>query len=692
LASGATSAAIVTAALGTAVVALLQRRGALAIAVGVAVVAVSSLWWGVHTETHGGLPTLHGLSEVRRSLQAARLPLAAFHLPLVHTPGIVALCALTAGLAAVAGRALGTRYPALSLVPAGGLLVGSAILLPTTAAGLLGLVLGALGFMVVGGSRRAARRTLAVVAAVSLGAAALTVVWAAAGTGSGAVSPGGRIVPAVAPSALSLATDLTGVETKDANVVLFTARSPISTYWQVTALSTYVDGQWVPDQATEAVLGGATPAVPSVPTADLHLFTARITLSAYSGRLLPAPPSTVEATGAPSLVVTPAGVVATAALRPGGSYTATATVPAAVSDLPAVAPSPSADTAVGPVPAVVRALALSITAGQSTPLEKAEALTDYFRSGRFHYAVGASLRSSADSLVTFLTRTRTGSCEQFAGAFAVLARVSGLAARVAVGFTPGRPSGGVSVVRGGDAHAWPQVLVDGNWVSFEPTPQLPSGELSPPGVLGPTGLGQPNPTGPGSLPHVSIPKLPIASPTAPPTTVRAPVSARPSSGGAPWVIGVVVAALTAGVIALWFLRRRTPMDRLVRSWRAIDRTLARRGLARPPSSTPMGHVRALSGHRAGEQATATLGDMTIVATIIESVNYGFAELSPEDVTRAAGASRRARRAILSGALSYPTEPGFEVFGAPGRSGVTTDPELRVEVGSDPQDGVGSRRS
>ena len=70
----------------------------------------------------------------------------------------------------------------------------------------------------------------------------------------------------------------------------------------------------------------------------------------------------------------------------------------------------------------------------------------------------------------------------------MLARASGLATRVAVGFTPGRSEHGVTVVRGSDAHAWPEVLIGGTWVSFEPTPQLPSGELSPPGVLGPSGL------------------------------------------------------------------------------------------------------------------------------------------------------------------------------------------------------------
>ncbi len=660
LASGAGWAAFVTAAIGSVVVALLFRRGALAIVAGVLAVAVSSLLWGAHSATRDGVLSIQGFSAARRSLQASHVPLARFHLPLIHSPGIVILCALAAGLAAVAGRALGTRYPALALLPAGGLLVCSAILLPATAAAVAGLFLGAFGLLVLAGDQGPALRTSVAVAAVALGTAALTLVWTTSGSGSGAVSPGGRTVPAVAPSALSLANDLIGIETRDANAVLFEAKTPISTYWQVTSLTRFVDDRWVPDAATEAVLGGQAPPGLPPPGGSRQLFTARVTDAAYVGRLLPVPPSTVAASGASAPVVTSAGVAATSPLVPGSSYEATAAVPAAVADSPTGAPF-GEDTALGPIPTSVRTLALSVTSGQTTPLEKAEALTDFFRSGRFHYKVSVPSPSGADPLVSFLTRTQTGSCEQFAGAFAVMARVSGLAARVAIGFTPGRPGNGMSIVRGSDAHAWPEVLVGGSWVSFEPTPQLPSGELSPPGVLGPSGLGHPNPTGARSLPPVSLPRAPTVAPTVPPAIVPAPVATHAGDTGVLWGLGVLTGiVIAAGLLVLRISRRRSPLEDVVRSWRAIDRALTRRGLARPMSSTPTGHVGALSERRTDEQASATLQDMTTVAAILREVTYGSAELSPEDVARAAQASRRARRAILDGALSSPVAPGFEV--------------------------------
>ncbi|WP_017586192.1 transglutaminase-like domain-containing protein [Nocardiopsis ganjiahuensis] len=65
-----------------------------------------------------------------------------------------------------------------------------------------------------------------------------------------------------------------------------------------------------------------------------------------------------------------------------------------------------------------------------------------------------------------------GTSEQFASAFAMLARAAGLPSRVAVGFAPGTPDGeGRYEVRTGDAHAWGEVYFDGlGWVPFHVTP------------------------------------------------------------------------------------------------------------------------------------------------------------------------------------------------------------------------------
>jgi transglutaminase-like putative cysteine protease len=118
-----------------------------------------------------------------------------------------------------------------------------------------------------------------------------------------------------------------------------------------------------------------------------------------------------------------------------------------------------------------------------TPFEKLLLLQNRFRGGYQHRLPGRAevnevevkASASADYLVEFLTETKTGYCQQFATAFAVLARMLGYPARVSVGFLPGetsieRPTH--YLVRGNDAHAWPEVYFnEAGWVAFEPTPR-----------------------------------------------------------------------------------------------------------------------------------------------------------------------------------------------------------------------------
>lgn len=120
----------------------------------------------------------------------------------------------------------------------------------------------------------------------------------------------------------------------------------------------------------------------------------------------------------------------------------------------------------------VRQLALDLTAEAATPYERSRALQDYLRT--FTYDLSVPPGHGGDALETFLFSTKRGYCEQFAGAFAAMARAVGLPARVAVGFTPGETEPGdptVFHVRGENAHAWPEVYFAGaGWVAFEPTP------------------------------------------------------------------------------------------------------------------------------------------------------------------------------------------------------------------------------
>jgi hypothetical protein len=62
----------------------------------------------------------------------------------------------------------------------------------------------------------------------------------------------------------------------------------------------------------------------------------------------------------------------------------------------------------------------------------------------------------------------------------------------------------------------------------------------------------------------------------------------------------------------------------------------------------------------------------VVATILQNATYGSVELGPEEADRAIRAGRRARRAILNGALATPPLSGVANLTAMPPSRVTSD--------------------
>lgn len=132
----------------------------------------------------------------------------------------------------------------------------------------------------------------------------------------------------------------------------------------------------------------------------------------------------------------------------------------------------------GPYAKTLKTIAQSITAGVSSPFEKAEALQNYFLSGKFTYDLKPGLPDSTRWLLDFLTTDKRGFCQQFSWAFAVLARLLGIPTRIAVGYTAGAEgSHGTWTVKTTDAHAWPEIYVPkAGWVRFEPTPSGSTGQ------------------------------------------------------------------------------------------------------------------------------------------------------------------------------------------------------------------------
>src|SRR5258705_12458102 len=110
-------------------------------------------------------------------------------------------------------------------------------------------------------------------------------------------------------------------------------------------------------------------------------------------------------------------------------------------------------------------MAFSAVDPQTTGYAAAKELEGYLKDNN-RLATGGDLPTGHGyaQLQYFLTKTHRGTSEQFATAYAVLARVLGFPARVAGGFRqqPHTEADGRHTVRNADAKAWPEGDLDGH--------------------------------------------------------------------------------------------------------------------------------------------------------------------------------------------------------------------------------------
>ncbi|HNB51389.1 MAG TPA: transglutaminase domain-containing protein, partial [Anaerolineales bacterium] len=123
------------------------------------------------------------------------------------------------------------------------------------------------------------------------------------------------------------------------------------------------------------------------------------------------------------------------------------------------------------IPARVYDMAAGVTIAQQTPFDRAVALERFLRS--YPYSLDLPVPPTDQDVVDyFLFDLRRGYCDYYATAMVVLARASGLPARLAVGYASGTydPANNRYVVTAADAHSWAEIYFPGvGWVPFEPT-------------------------------------------------------------------------------------------------------------------------------------------------------------------------------------------------------------------------------
>jgi len=323
----------------------------------------------------------------------------------------------------------------------------------------------------------------------------------------------------------------------------------------------------------------------------------------------------------------------------------------------------------------VRALAEEVTAGMPPEAfyDRARAVEAHLR-GRYDYSLDTwPTRADVDPVEDFLFEHRSGHCEHFASAMAVLLRTLGIPARVATGFSGGdwNEFGQFYVVRQRHAHAWVEAYVPSirDWVAFDPTPLA---EATPP----PTGwLARLD----GRLAHLRLvwnsyvvnyssqeqrdmmrgaTELLSWLSESLPAWGSALFSLEGGGGGglggavALGVLAVLVAG--AALLARRLLRgRRGGRARRgavgcpsVGFYRRMEAILRRRGFRREPAATPLEFVRAViaKGGAAYEPAAA-------IADAFCRVRYGgwrLSEAEHSSVLRALALLERARRSDRGG--------------------------------------------
>jgi transglutaminase-like putative cysteine protease len=412
-------------------------------------------------------------------------------------------------------------------------------------------------------------------------------------------------------------------------VTLFTVRSEQAAYWRSVALEHFDGRIWHPSESADVPQGipveSGTPLRStrrSIESDTSQRVVQAITVARLVDPWLPAAYDPIQVSSSGPLRYDPrtSTLISPDGLGPGYSYTvvSSAAVPTS-EDLNRLGPVGGIQAAQflqlpDGLPPEIPAIAHRLSDDQPTPYLKILAIQQHLRS--FRYDLNVRPTEGVDDIVNFLTVTKAGYCQQFAGTMAVLLRSLGIPARVVVGFIPGVRREGAWRVSTHESHAWVEVLFPTyGWLAFEPTPTrynpgatsyaLVQRSLRPAGQQG--GQGECGLTiGPGPIlqacPRTDAGSDPTSPETRPPgrgdgTTDR-PEGTRQTEEGRGWRSWLLPGGL--GLLALLALlipvsklarrrlalaRARDPRDQVLATYRVMTDQAADLGLARHDAET-----------------------------------------------------------------------------------------------------------
>ncbi len=117
--------------------------------------------------------------------------------------------------------------------------------------------------------------------------------------------------------------------------------------------------------------------------------------------------------------------------------------------------------------------ARNICAESYSPMEKAMGIRDFLRSNFKYEQASGTIPDDKEATDFFLFESKKGNCQHFAVAMTMLARLNGIPARLATGFSPGNYNSlnALFEVHEYHAHAWSQIFIERiGWLSFDATP------------------------------------------------------------------------------------------------------------------------------------------------------------------------------------------------------------------------------
>ena len=295
-------------------------------------------------------------------------------------------------------------------------------------------------------------------------------------------------------------------------------------------------------------------------------------------------------------------------------------------------------------------LARTVTGDARTDGQRAALVERYLRdSGTFTYTLQQPDTRGRDPLEVFLFDARRGHCEYFSTAMAIMLRAVGVPARNVTGFAGGRYNqyGEYYALRQGDAHSWVEAHVNGRWVTFDPTPPARDAVHPSEGLLADVRA-----LFDAIRTHWSrdVVGYDLRAQTQALRDIAAWFRSRgdreeqadapaddpdTDAGGIGWPwLAALAAALLAALVIVQRRRRGSRSDpeaerpgaEAAALYRDLESALGRRGVARPPTRTPVEHAGRLEA--SGFDQAAAVREVT---ERYVAARYGGEELAAQEV-------------------------------------------------------------